>query len=209
MKTRPQMGGYLRLGDIMIKKGVVAISSMALLASVANAARTFQFDYIGLNSEVGLVYGDVNFITNDRVTNVDGLDALVVTGISGRENGVAITGLSPSFPEHYDGADNYLFLTLYSPLFSSSGVSFSFADGRYSNLFSEEYRLYEFTATNLMGDEGVVNTRFLTSEFFETTVAVPEPTSWTLMLGGFGAVGGILRRRQKSGYLRLEARGRT
>ncbi len=31
-----------------------------------------------------------------------------------------------------------------------------------------------------------------------TTAAVPEPASWALMLGGFGAIGGALRSRRKS-----------
>ena len=33
---------------------------------------------------------------------------------------------------------------------------------------------------------------------FGTTGSVPEPASWALMLGGFGLVGGAMRRRQRS-----------
>ena len=53
-----------------------------------------------------------------------------------------------------------------------------------------------FSDTAATGEIGIVNapvTRF----GFDVAAAVPEPASWAMMIGGFGLVGGALRRRQQ------------
>lgn len=133
---------------IMPKKWILAASLVTLLASPANAARTFAFSYLQIYG--ALIYGNVNFTTGDAMIDVDGRAALLVTGISGDRGGVAITGLVPSFPQQYDGADNYLFPDVYPP-FSSYGISFSLADGLYVNLYSDEDTPYEYLGAECCG----------------------------------------------------------
>lgn len=183
----------------MISKWIVGISAMALLASPAAAARTFNFSYLLIHG--ALIYGNVNFTTDDLLFDVDGRNALRVTAISGDEDGVAITGLAPSFPQQFGGADNYLFPNEWAP-FSALGISFSFANGRYANFYYDPedpfYGLYKFTADDLAGEVEADSFKIFNPSFIETTAAVPEPTSWALMIGGFGAVGGALRQRRKT-----------
>lgn len=181
----------------MPAKWIVAVSSMALMASAADAARTFNFSYLLIQG--GLFYGNVNFTTGDDLIDVNGRKALLVTGISGDEDGVAITGLAPSFPEQDGGADNYLFPD--GALFTFFGVSFSLANGRYGNFFHDEedvfHGLYRASANDLAGEVNPETAKIFNPMFVETT-AVPEPASWALMIGGFCAVGAALRHRRRT-----------
>ena len=190
----------------MLNKWIVGISAMALLAGPADAARTFNFSYLLVHG--ALIYGNVNFTTDDVVHDVGGRNALRVTGIRGDEGGVAITGLVPSFPQQFGGADNYLFPDEWAP-FSALGISFSFANGRYANFYYNEddpfYGLYKFAADDLAGEVEADSLKIFNPTFDETTAAVPEPASWALMVGGFGAVGGTLRSRRKTA-VRLQSR---
>jgi choice-of-anchor C domain-containing protein len=86
----------------------------------------------------------------------------------------------------------------------STAITYSNAgSSRPSNMLWEA-RSYDFTATN-----GTTNLRFsadpaTSGSFFGLALdnvsitAVPEPTSWALMIAGFGLVGSAMRRRKPS-----------
>ena len=49
---------------------------------------------------------------------------------------------------------------------------------------------------------GIANDKKFSTRILNTTaaIAVPEPATWALMIGGFGMVGGAVRRQRRSGF---------
>lgn len=77
-------------------------------------------------------------------------------------------------------------ITLARDLFPSQG--FDFADFRYSIWPRYENIVNNGTITDFAPDHST----------FTASLAVPEPASWTLMIGGFGLAGASLRSRRRS-----------
>lgn len=55
----------------------------------------------------------------------------------------------------------------------------------------------QFTTPN-NGSVTFTSGNFISSSVVPTVAAVPEPASWAMMIGGFGLIGGAMRRRQRN-----------
>lgn len=98
------------------------------------------------------------------------------------------------------GADSYFgFRT------SSLGVvSFDYNDGTVPGAFAKQQRngdpvgsVFSFDAGDA-GPNTATGLNYRTYSINATASAVPEPAAWALMIGGFGMVGGAMRRRKTS-----------
>ncbi len=128
---------------------------------------------------------------------VNGVD----TGITGLQNHTTPLGTALDFGSVTAGDVLTFFInvqttgdTFYSnPALNSDGVnhvySTFYAGGDYG---IPAGRYVAFEDLNGGGDLNYGDEQFV---FANTSATVPEPTSWALMLGGLGLVGGALRRR--------------
>lgn len=166
----------------------------ALMASTAPAsAAVFNWTYAApAGTGLVAVTASGTITTTNTTTTVSGRQAYTVTGITGTRNGVAITGLASAFPTTFGGADNFLFTT--GLPFTDLGVSFSLASGSYANFFLDAGTTGEFFATNLAGTAGRTNAQGVFT-YSAVGGAVPEPSSWALLVLGFGVAGYAMRRR--------------
>ena|SRR5438270_11095533 len=100
------------------------------------------------------------------------------------------------------GGDNLIFPAPASPFLDSQGIVFSvggvgsdpcpFQSGCYMNIYyNATLSQYELNLSNA----GVNGGNFVLTA--ETAPAVPEPSTWEMMLIGFGAVGGALRAKRR------------
>ena len=106
--------------------------------------------------------------------------------ISGLVNGTdTITGLS-----NYASADNDLYTT--GAFVTFAGLSFSTAAVGSFNFFNNGNGYYGFLSS-VINANGYPDNRIATA----AVAPVPEPTTWYMMLVGFGAVGFGVRRRAR------------
>lgn len=111
-----------------------------------------------------------------------------------------------NFPQiyHSDGAGTTEYLEIkFTGMFDVSDIVIF---GRGDCCSERNYFSYELHGTNQFGDylawEGVLDARngsFSASDHVPNdngAMNVPEPASWAMMLAGFGAVGGAMRRRR-------------
>ena len=78
------------------------------------------------------------------------------------------------------------------------------AFGQQSEISSLDLAAYDAMGWSLTLDalRGIANDKKFSTRILNTTaaIAVPEPATWALMIGGFGMVGGAVRRRRRSGF---------
>ncbi len=161
-------------------------TALAMFASPAYAA-VYNFNFSG----TGLFFGEAlvgsgTLTTNgvSQVSSLNGYTYQTITGITGTFNGSQITGLA-----NVTGSNNLFYLT--GPFFvDGNGLGFSTAAGSAVNLFVTTDTRYRLNA-------GGLSTGFVTASATAATAAVPEPATWAMMIGGFGAVGGAMRYRRR------------
>jgi hypothetical protein len=130
-----------------------------------------------------------------------------VLDISGDVDGDVVTGLidnpiTPAVATSADGLFWYdnLFQPAASPNISWYGLLFSSATHEY-NLFSNsptEFALYKSDYRSYVSSIGTLSvTQSLETNLAGRPGAVPEPSSWALMLTGFGALGAALRANRR------------
>jgi hypothetical protein len=162
----------------------LAIAMIVVLATFGVAkASTLDFSY---TNSAG-TFGSGEVVTDD----LSPANILSVTGASAYVNGVlqSITGLST-----YASADNQ---TAFPdvPAFSFSGFSWSTADGDAYNLFwNATDTAYEVLQRSSRPD-GVVPPSGIAVEL--QIAAVPELSTWAMMLLGFMGVGFVAYRRKQ------------
>jgi hypothetical protein len=177
---------------MVLKLTASALIASAAFAGVASGSASAAVFIATINGPG--IAGIATLTTQDFLSPVDSYDAsnqpvirqgYLVTGITGELNNIAIGGLIPA--NTFGSNNNFIFPDL--PLVDVYGISFSFG-AEEANLFYNfsEYRLS--TTSNIRGPS--VSLRI------SPAVAVPEPTSWAMMIGGFGIVGGAMRRRRVS-----------
>ncbi|MFS0772108.1 PEPxxWA-CTERM sorting domain-containing protein [Sphingomonas sp. 1P08PE] len=166
--------------------GAVAAAALALTAQVASAATTFSFSFSGTTT-AGALSGSGTF----GAELVDG--SSTVYEIKTAEGALALGGVSRTIKD-------LGFLT--DPVSGDETGNFITVDDAGASLLSLVLTFNnnsEFAAFAL----GDIAAGFLNQQEFEGTAqfdvaAVPEPSTWAMMLLGFGAVGVALRRRRMS-----------
>ena len=171
-----------------MSKFAFGIAALAVLASPAAAAQ-----YIVNFDTTSTFLGGPQTLrstitTSNTSTQILGQTGFAITGISGTLNGAPITGLfdAPGNPTYY------LFTT--GPTFlDGSGVRFN--AGGYTNIafFHQD----NVPATEYRINGGGTVSAFGTASATAVAAAVPEPATWAMMIGGFGAIGGTLRYRRR------------
>ena len=176
----------------MNKAGVLfaACALFGAVTAVPATAATFDFQYNGTNS------GNLILTTSDTLDAVGGFD---ITGISGTFGGDAITSLfnNPNQPNHSNNGvftwDNVLFPTGLRA-FDRFGVAFTTAGGTF-NIFDG---IADGGTTNTATPYGLI-VAATGAETFGTgtlTPAVPEPSTWAMLILGFAGIGFVAYRRK-------------
>jgi hypothetical protein len=157
---------------------------VAVGMAITSPASAAQFGFTFATSTAlfgGPVMGSGIFTTSDTATTVAGRTAFVITSISGIVNGIAIAAPTGNYGNYFTTGGTFL---------DGSGVKFNNANGGRIDFFyqdtAQQYRVNTFSP----GSSSFVNA---TSA---AVAAVPEATTWAMMLAGFGIVGSTLRRRR-------------
>lgn len=162
----------------------------ASVATASQAAVSYEFQWFSDETYSELIgafkYTAADFITAETVVAPGGLDACTVTVIA---SACASQTFAPDSTP-YNEADNDVVVFAYDQQIASRGTTA--ARPGFGNHPSVHY--FEDGAFAKAGtyDE-------LVSEYFSrltvTVSPAPEPGTWALMLGGFGVMGSVLRRR--------------
>lgn len=165
-----------------------ALALGALGSTPATAAEVI-FNFSGNGSFGGTLNGSGTLTTSDElmVNPTSGFTFQRITGITGMFNGSAITGLAPGV----FGANNQFYTT--GPFFvDGNGLGFRTASGVAVNLFVTNGTSYQ---VNTQG-AGLLFGR-VTANATTVAAAVPEPSTWMLMLLGMAGIGFSMRRKEK------------
>jgi PEP-CTERM motif len=165
---------------------ILALSTLALPRTAS--ASVFTFSY---TSSTSATFGFGTFTTGSSVSPA------LITGISGIEvyNGIAdtITGLSS-----YASADNLLFFPN-APFIDSRGISFSTVSSGDFNVYNVADNRIVSSLNNPLGiPDGLNQINFQVT----AVAAVPEPSTWAMMILGFAGIG-FMAYRRKSGALHV------
>ena len=185
------------------------VFGMALAGVAAMAAMPAQAaHYFGAYSSFGgaPAAATLSITTSDSLNAFGGFDVLA---LGGDVDGDTITGLSgvastPGTAYSADGRfiyDNILFTS--APAVDYWGLLFTTASGTEYNLFSDSPTVFElYSAVGGNFSDHSLGTFTLATRNLPplnaTAGAVPETSTWAMMLVGFGAMGAILRRRRTS-----------
>jgi hypothetical protein len=172
----------------MRKSIFVLASAMLLGAALPASAAQYTFNFSGPSLfafGIQNISGNGLFTTSDTPMSVLGETAFSITGITGQVNGSAI--LAPTAP-----IGNYF--TTGGEFLDGSGVRFFTQSGMDVRFFfqdtADRYRV------NVFGSAGVFS-GFVEASSSPQVTAVPEPSTWAMMILGFAGVGYIAYRRSR------------
>lgn len=173
--------------------------ALATAAIVPAYAGNFVFQYAGdPASMAGSPMAATLYLTTSDVLNaLGGYDILAA---SGTVDGAAVTGLvlNPNQPNMGTvgafGFDNVLFTS--GPGLSEPGLVVTTAALTLNFGYSGGYYAISADGSTHVNGHGqtVFNTKFSYGD--GSLRAVPEPSSWAMMVTGFGLLGGTMRRRR-------------
>lgn len=171
------MGNFRTIFRAIVTVATVGIASFGIASSAA--AGVFQFSY----TDGGNTFGSGTFITGSAAS------PYLITNVTGTETyqGVSdtITGIST-----YAGADNLLVFPANPQFVDFSGISFATTGDAFGiGWTGSAYGIAQFS-TNPSGACCGVNP----IEF--TVTAVPEPSTWAMMILGFTSLGFMAYRRK-------------
>ncbi|MCG2673285.1 PEPxxWA-CTERM sorting domain-containing protein [Bradyrhizobium sp. GCM10023182] len=171
---------------MLLKKLTLAVvlSVSSLLSAVSANASVFDFTY---SDSANDIFGHGTFTTSDVAS------PFTITGISGTETYLGLTetilGLSS-----YASANNLLFIP--APFVDFSGIAFTTASNQFGiGWTGSNYGIVDFNSNPSGGCCG-------TEVTFNVT-AVPEPSTWAMMISGFICVGYLAMRRRQSQRIAL------
>jgi hypothetical protein len=156
---------------------VLVIAGLLPLAAEPASAKVFNWSLTGPDPSLGgfVLQGSGTITASPAGTNVWDIDA-----ITGAVNGDEITGTST-----FEGADNMVFTTGFA-FVSTVGISFETAAGQSVNIFSFFGPTTPPTG-NAYG-ERIADGPFGGVGHF-TLTAVPEASTWAMMIIGFAGLG--------------------
>lgn len=162
----------------------IALSAMAAPASAAE----YMFNYQSTSSLFGAPPQTLSgiFITSDTAVEIAGETAFAITDISGVLNGLAITGLFAA-----PGNPTYYYFTTGGAFLDGSGVRFN--AGGFTNIAFFQPSVGPADQYRINGGGGISTLGNATSSL--VAGAVPEPTTWMLMLLGMAGIGFSMRRK--------------
>ena len=177
-----------------MKKTAIALSLVAC-CSLPGAASAALFNFSFFQSQSlfgGPTSGSGQFTTSDTSMQVGGQTALQILSITGTVNGSAITA-----PQKATGGYGNYFIT--GPFFlDGSGVNFSTAAGTTVAFFNQSNNgLYRVNTTSPGSSE------YVNASSSAVVAAVPEPSTWAMMIVGFLGLGFMAYRRKEKLSLRL------
>lgn len=164
----------------MAYKKIACMAAVAMLAGSAHAAVEYDFSSISAGSGViGSFSVTVpTFLTANTTFTPDQVDNCTSTPATacGR-NQTFYTDTSPLVSDRTDNYDG---------VGAFGGVQYYFQNGALGTYGTYTSLLFSTQVANLT----------IRQVPDRTTGAVPEPASWAMMIVGFGAIGGALRRRR-------------
>ena len=172
-------------------KILAVVAAAALLQAAAAHASILDWSFTAFNG----LSGSGTFTADQDAVFPDTYHVTSATGTIGGE-AVTLSG--------YDNADNVAFPT--SPvLIDSLGIGFATAGGLFYNLY-EDFGLvgpnYACGSPYCIEGPNAFNVAAENVQSVPTlsitlrAEGVPEPAAWALMLGGFGGLGAVMRRRR-------------
>jgi hypothetical protein len=169
---------------------ILALSTLAMPTTAS--ADVFIFSYTSSSSPT---FGFGTFTTGSSVSPA------LVTGITGTEiyNGIpdTITGLSS-----YAYADNLLFFPN-PPFVDFAGISFSTVFSGDFNLYYDAGNANNWVLASVNNPDGFTDGLNKINLQVTAVAAVPEPSTWAMMILGFLGVGFVSFRRKSGANLRL------
>jgi hypothetical protein len=170
---------------------LVLITAMALPAS---ASKLWNWNYSGSR-----IVASGTFTTLSSPNTSGGY---LITGISGTRNGRSITGLQApgtSIPGNEPYTVDDLVFAGPGPQLTSHGFGFSTSEGNYSNPFYADFLpTREYLEFFSMPGSGHTE---LPVVFSATPVSVPEPATYSLILGALALISSVGHRRQFMAYV--------
>jgi hypothetical protein len=148
------------------------VSALAALCAAASASAAHATVY-------SFSYSDgVNTASGDLTTTGVG-SPFTMVGITGSFDGISITGVAPdgtccSSPAN----DNLIYISVGTPYLDLSGIGFYITGGTAVNIYHDVPGYYEQASDGGFGGPGIF-----------TLTAVPEPSTWAMMLLGFAGLG--------------------
>jgi PEP-CTERM motif len=164
----------------MKKFSIAAVAFMALTIAAPASAAQFGFTFATSTALFGgPVMGSGVFTTSNTPMTIAGRTAFAITSITGMANGIAINAPAGNYGNYFTSGGTFL---------DGSGTSFNNANGGRIDFFYQDsvqqYRVNTFSPGS---------SSFVTASSMAVG-AVPEATTWAMMLVGFGMIGASLRR---------------
>jgi PEP-CTERM motif len=182
------------LGSVAFSGAVLALTTLAI--PTAAKADVFTFNYTSPDAQT---FGFGTFTTGSSVS------PSLVTGITGTESFNSsldsITGISS-----YASADNLLYFPT-APYVDFSGISFHTASSGDFNLFYDARTPGNWVLSQSLNPGGYAPADGGVGTAIDLQIAavaaVPEPSTWAMMILGFFGVGFMAYRRKEGMALRL------
>jgi hypothetical protein len=185
---------------------IAATSLLAQIASAHASEVTFQYSYTGVDPSVS-----GSGIMTAETTATPGLYTL--TGINGTANGYTVNVLdtyaspdqslyySPGAPTHFDPSNPFYFVDFNGIAFTGpDGKAFNISEDAFNNSPFVDYRCgaaYCLVGPGTPGDVGADTPLTQLADFSLVQIsAVPEPSTWAMLILGFAGVGFLAYRRQ-------------
>jgi hypothetical protein len=170
-----------------MSKTLIMMTAAIGLSAAAVPANAAQYNFTFSTSTQlfgGAVNGSGVFTTSNIATMVGGQTAFAITSITGMVNGSAIVApTAASYGNYFTSGSTFL---------DGSGLRFFTAAGNDIRFFYQDtvskYRVNTFSPGS---------SSYVTVTTSPVAAAVPEPATWALMIGGFGAIGGAVRYRRR------------
>lgn len=162
-----------------------AIAASLLAAASPAAAAQYAFNFTTNQAFFGGIQtGSGIFTTSDTLTTSPlGFMGYALTAISGMLNGSAINGLSG-----FQGSNNYYYTS--GNFVDNSGIGFTTVGGTSASLyFASVAQRYQLTTVSPFSSGYVTASS-------SAIAAVPEPSTWAMMIGGLAFAGMAVRRRE-------------